>query len=72
MNCSFCDHPGVDRGDEVVVCNSCWTLLQDPKTALPLIRGTVTMQMRGSLPKEKLERVVNDFMGMVSSWKRPG
>jgi len=72
MNCNFCDQPGMDRGDEVCVCPACWALLQDPKTALPLIRGTVTMKMRGQMPKERLDKVVNEFMGMMASWKRPG
>jgi len=72
MNCSFCDHPGQDRGDDICVCLSCWNLLQDPKTALPLIRGTVTMKLRGQAPKATIDKMVNDFMGMVASWKRPG
>ncbi len=72
MTCDFCDHPGDDRGDGVCVCPSCWKLLQDPKTALPLIRGTVTMKMRGTMPKDRLDRVVDEFMGMVSAWRRPG
>lgn len=72
MNCDFCDNPGRDRGDGVCVCPSCWTLLRDPRTALPLIRGTVTMKLRGSVPKADLDRMVNEFMGRISGWKRPG
>jgi hypothetical protein len=72
MTCDFCNNPGQNRGDEVCVCASCWALLQDPKTALPLIRGTVTMKLRGTLPKAELDRMVNEFMGRISEWKRPG
>lgn len=72
MTCDFCMNPGLDRGDDVCVCPSCWKLLQDPKTALPLIRGTVTMQLRGTMPKAKLDDVVNEFMRRLSGWSRPG
>lgn len=72
MNCNFCSNPGEDRGDSVSVCASCWSLLKDPKTALPLIRGTVTMQLRGTMPKAELDRVVNEFMARISEWRRPG
>lgn len=72
MTCDFCDSPGQDRGDDVCVCPSCWKLLQDPVTALPLIRGTVTMKLRGTMPKDQLDRVVNRFMGEISRWRRPG
>ncbi len=68
--CHFCDGFGLDRGDDVSVCRSCWALLQSPATALPLIRGTVSMKLRGTMPKERLDEVVNEYMGMLSTWQR--
>jgi hypothetical protein len=69
--CEFCNGEGEDKGDGVSVCKLCWGLLQNPATALPLIRGTMTMKLRGSVSKEILDKMINDFMEMISKWERP-
>jgi len=54
------------------VCRGCWRILQDPKTALPFLRGHLTLQLRGTVPEHELEGRINAFMGRVSAWRRPG
>ena len=54
---------------DVFTCKKCWKLLQDKKTALPLIRGHLTMVSRGTLPDEDIERYVNAFMEGISKLK---
>jgi hypothetical protein len=73
MNCKFCLRPTETReGLSVAVCASCWKLLQNPNTALPLIRGHLTLALRGKLPEAELKKRINQFMTMVADWKRPG
>jgi hypothetical protein len=74
--CMYCQTTGkirVTKGNgvdhDIYVCDGCWLLLKDPKTALPLIRGHLTMSLRGSIPQTTLDRMLNAYMGMISSWK---
>lgn len=76
MNCEYCDTPGVARAGkkdgldrEVYVCDGCWKLLKDPKTALPLLRGHLTMQLKGKMVPDRLDKILNSYMGMISDWK---
>jgi hypothetical protein len=73
MNCQFCNRLAQPRdGLETGVCDECWQLLQKPTTALPLIRGHLTLTLRGKMPEAELKKKIDDFMGMISGWKRPG
>lgn len=58
---------GVDS--DVHVCESCWLLLKNPKTALPLIRGHLAMSLKGSVPQATLDRMINAYMGKIAAWK---
>ena len=75
-NCEYCNHEGILRVEkstgvdhDVYVCGYCWKLLQNPVTALPLIRGHLTLNLRGFAPKEQLDRILNQYMEMLSHWK---
>ncbi len=74
--CEFCMMEGIVRataGDGLAsdahVCDKCWKLLQDPVTALPLLRGHLTLQLRGTMSPDKLEKALNAYMEMISKWK---
>lgn len=71
--CNFCGSKGQRRGGEedgleedLFVCGSCWNLLQKPETALPLLRGHLSLSLRG-VPGSA-ERI-QSFMGEISGWK---
>ncbi len=76
-NCLFCYKPGAPRVEEgevegtgsLSVCDFCWKLLKDPKTALPLIRGHLSLTERGKIPADQLKDQINQFMGKISDWK---
>ena len=74
--CEYCDTDGVLRAGpadglekQVYVCESCWKLLKDPKTALPLLRGHITMQLRGTVSSPNLDQWINDYMAIIANWK---
>jgi hypothetical protein len=75
LNCEYCDNPGIlrvektDKQNEVHVCDSCWKLLKNPTTALPLIRGHLVLNLRGKIPENMLEEMINKFMGIISGWQ---
>jgi hypothetical protein len=73
MNCEYCGR-SADKieGVQAAVCTACWALLQNPVTALPLIRGHLTLTLRGQIPDEELKKRIDAFMAMIASWKRPG
>lgn len=74
--CEFCSRPGdvISSADEndlkenVYTCKSCLKLLKNPATALPLIRGHLSINNRNYGPTFKND--IEKFMGMLSSWKR--
>lgn len=75
-SCEYCGAPGVLRvekqeglDEDVYVCDDCWRLLKDPKTALPLMRGHLTMKLKGKMPPSALSRTVNKYMDLISAWK---
>lgn len=73
MNCEYCNRQGKDRlGNGTAVCDPCWSLLQNPQTALPLLRGHMTLTLRGKIPEAELKKKVDKFMAEVSKWRRPG
>lgn len=77
--CTFCYKPGKlrvradeqpDVGDDTYVCDPCWKLLQNPATAIPLMRGHLTLTSRGKMPEGKLKLQVDKFVETVLPWKR--
>lgn len=71
--CNYCDRMGQERlddGDPIYVCSGCWNILQDPKTALPFIRGHLTLELRGKVPDNQLHMYLNRFMEGISKWKK--
>ena len=72
-SCEYCSRPGRKISNEtdtedVFVCNSCMKLLKSPETALPLIRGHLSILGRdkGKDYKKQLEK----FMSMISEWHK--
>ena len=75
-SCTFCHRSGPVRAgkedglsNEVYVCESCWRLLKNPVTGLPLIRGNLMISMRGKFPEDQLKKMVNLFMEKISKWR---
>lgn len=75
-SCMYCGREGEERlkgaGEPSYVCTACWAILRDPRTALPFLRGHLTLQLRGTVPEGELEERLNAFMKGISGWKRPG
>ena len=72
--CMYCSRDGKNRLDDgeepSFVCSSCWAILKNPTTALPFIRGHLTLQLRGTVSEEELTKRMNLFMGKIAGWKR--
>ena len=76
-SCEFCYGKGsplrVPAGEgveaNIYVCNKCWKLLQNPMTALPLLRGNINLALRGVIPEVKLKTMTNNFMEKIASWR---
>lgn len=54
--------------EDVRVCDSCWRLMKDPKTALPLMRGHLTLTLRGK-GEPDLEKKIQSFMDLVKDFR---
>ena len=71
MSCTYCSRPSRKQdGIDVEVCPECWKLLQNPITALPLIRGHLTMTLRGKMPDSELKMRIDEFMKFISIWQK--
>jgi hypothetical protein len=71
MNCQYCTSAAKPlEGSEIAVCPKCWQLLQNPATALPLIRGHLTMTLRGTMPDSELKTKIDAFMVMIAAWDK--
>lgn len=68
--CEYCSRSAsiIDgaNGVSVYVCEGCLKLLKRPETALPLIRGHLSIEGRDKGPGYKKE--LNEFMEMISNW----
>ncbi len=71
--CEYCKRPGVRRAGpedglqgEAFACKPCWELLKNPLTAVPLLRGHVSLEMRGVVEEREAEKLVQAFVGTVS------
>jgi hypothetical protein len=76
--CMYCTRSGTlrvskEESDQLVsdvhICDNCWRLLQNPSTALPLIRGHLTMTLGKTMPESKFNELMDNFMDMVSKFK---
>lgn len=74
--CEYCGakgprRAGADDGlsSDLFVCPPCWSMLQDPATALPLLRGHLTMETRQSMRPGQVKEAVDTFMEAVSGWR---
>lgn len=74
--CHYCTKPGDRVGgqedglnEDLFVCRLCWKLLQNPATALPLIRGDLNLSLRSS-PEKGLVSRIDRFVEELSTWKR--
>lgn len=69
--CEYCSRDGNLISDkhqqiDVYVCHSCMNLLKNPRTALPLIRGHLSIEGRSHGPEHKKQ--LEKFMEMISKW----
>lgn len=55
--------------EDARACDSCWKLMKDPRTALPLMRGHLTMTLRGH-GEPDLEKKIQSFMDVVKDFRR--
>ena len=74
--CTYCNRKGPVRiaaeendGKALYVCDVHWKLLQNPKTAIPLIQGTLSAQLRGSVPELILKVQMDRFLKVMKSMK---
>ena len=73
MRCMYCTGDGASdfKGTGEPVCDSCGKLLANPATALRLMRGHLTLKLRGRMRKERLAEFVDDCMARIAAM-RPG
>lgn len=75
--CTYCKRAGSLRvsanesplNQDIYVCDMHWNVLKDPKSALPFLRGSLSMNMRGSEDPTELQARIDKFMNIVKSWK---
>lgn len=73
--CEYCGRAGTKRAGaedglagDAYACDQCWKLLQSPATAIPLLRGHLSLEMRRTAP-DRSGRAVSAFIDGVSSWR---
>lgn len=76
--CEYCGRSGPWRAgpadglkEDMHVCAACWKLLQSPATALPLLRGHLSLEMRGVVKPKEAQAMIESFIGGVSGWAPP-
>lgn len=75
--CEYCSRSG-DRisgpedglNSDLFVCAQCMALLRDPKVGLQLVRGNLTLALRGTGQDRDVKKRINQFMDMLSLWRR--
>jgi hypothetical protein len=74
-NCEYCltEEANHELSDEISVCSKCLFLLQQRGYGIRLIRGHLTMKLRGLIDKSILEKMVNQAVKLIESEskKRP-
>jgi hypothetical protein len=78
--CEYCGRPGPKRAgpedglrENAYACAACWGLLKSPATGLALLRGHLSLEMRGAVKRRTAEGLLASFMDKVSGWaaRRP-
>lgn len=74
QNCDYCGDP-TERtveamGERVPVCPRCGVLLASPMTGPRLIRGHVTMKLRGRVGNAQLKKLLDQAMPFFDAMKR--
>jgi len=76
--CQYCTKMGTLRvsknespelTEDIYVCNSCWILLKNPATALPLIRGHLSLTHGREVPEKQFKEFMNKYMEFLSTFK---
>lgn len=74
--CEYCTRNGPERvpvshevSKPIYVCETCWKMLKEQKTALPLIRGNLSLRLRGKISKEAFKEMADRFFQEISTWK---
>jgi len=73
--CEYCSKPGIRWAGpedglekEMFICRGCLKILRNPQTALPFLRGHLSMELRGQIPEQKLSQMINQFMQAISKF----
>jgi hypothetical protein len=73
--CHYCSGEGPKRvgiedgiEEDLYACEQCWELLKNPATALQLIRGDLSIELRGTMGESTAKNVIDRFMGTISEW----
>lgn len=74
-NCDYCTEE-TERSVEtdsgpVPVCQKCAALLSSPRTGPRLIRGHLTIRLRGTVKPERLEEFLGKAMPVLESMRKP-
>lgn len=74
--CEYCGREGEKRAgpedglaENAYACAHCWRLLQNPVTAVALLRGHLSLEMRGVVEPEEAGKLVSSFVKNVSGWR---
>ncbi len=74
--CEYCRQPGIRRSgledglkEDLYVCGQCWKLLQSPATAVPLLRGHLSLEMRGVVKPGMAGGMITSFVERVAAWR---
>ena len=76
--CQYCNKTGPIRvnkdesflKEDLFVCDMHWSILKDPKMAVPFLRGALASELRGTAFEHVLTKQTNAFVDMIKSWKR--
>ena len=74
--CEYCGRPGERRAgpedglpSDAYACSHCWKLLQNPVTAVALLRGHLSLEMRGIVEPKTADGMVSSFLRKVAGWR---
>ena len=73
--CEYCTKPGTkwigpEDGveEDKFICQTCLHILKNPQTALPFLRGHLSQELRGKIPQDQLDIMLNKFMEAISKF----
>jgi hypothetical protein len=64
----------VEKDDEnspfdLFICDGCWRLLKNPATAIPLIRGDLSISLRDNKMKSHIDNFISKLMELKNNIK---